>query len=117
MSNLILTENKKWKKIPFFDQKHGLTPFGKVRFLGLYSQKEFLFSSRTSLNLISSLMLAENKKMKKKIAFFDHEHGLTSLQKWDFGYFEKVFLVVQKSFFFSTKLLSIISTLISIKSK
>ena len=72
----------------------------------LYSQKEFIFSSRTSWNLISSLMLTENKKWKKKkTAFFDQEHGLTSLEKWDFGDFEKVFLVVQKKFLFLYKVI------------
>ena len=41
------------------------------------------FLSRTSLNLISSPFLTENKS-RKKIAFFDQKHRLTPLEKSHF---------------------------------
>ena len=54
------------KKLAFFDQNYGLTPFGKIRFLR--SQKLFFlqsekvsFLSGTLLNLVSSLNLSKNK--------------------------------------------------------
>ena len=100
MSNLVLTENKNWKKVNFFSPKAWVNPFGKVQFVGL---GKILSLSRTLLNLISSLILTENKM--KKIAFLDQGHGLTSLEKWDFGDFEKVFSIVQKSFFFLYKVI------------
>ena len=72
----------------FFDQKHGLTHLEKYNFLGL-SKLLFLYSKKVSflsgtfLNLISSLILSENKKM-KKLAFLDQNYGLTPLEKFDF---------------------------------
>ena len=67
------------KKIAFFDRKHGLTPLEKCHFLRpsknfLIVKKKVSFLSRTSLNLISSLFLTENKS-RKKIAFFDQKQG------------------------------------------
>ena len=48
ISSPFLTENKKRKKIKFFYQKSGLTPFEKYGFwdfekICLYSQKKFVF--------------------------------------------------------------------------
>ena len=54
------------KKITFFDQKRGLTPLEKCDFwdferLNFLWPKKVSFLSRTLLNIISSLILRENK--------------------------------------------------------
>ena len=53
------------KKISFFDQKHGLTPLEKYdfwKFKNFFLQSEKVsFLSGTLLNLVSSLILSENK--------------------------------------------------------
>ena len=66
------------KKITFFDQKHGLTPLEKCDFwdferLNFLWPKKVSFLSRTLLNIISSLILRENKQ--KKITVFDQSIG------------------------------------------
>ena len=58
------------KKITFFDQKRGLTPLEKCDFwvferLNFLWPKKVSFLSRTLLNIISSLILRENKQRKK----------------------------------------------------
>ena len=55
------------KKITFFDQKRGLTPLEKCDFwdferLNFLWPKKVSFLSRTLLNIISSLILRENKQ-------------------------------------------------------
>ena len=45
---MVMFSEKIMKKIPFFDQKHGLTPLEKCDFndfetISFYSQKRFLF--------------------------------------------------------------------------
>ena len=82
ISSPFLTENKENNCI--IRPKAWVNPFERVQFWNfikfcLYSQKVF-FLSRTLLNLISILILTETKKL-IKIAFFDQEHGLTSLEK------------------------------------
>ena len=54
------------KKITVFDQKHGLTPLEKCDFwvferLNFWWPKKVSFLSRILLNIISSLILRENK--------------------------------------------------------
>ena len=54
------------KKITVFEQKHGLTPLEKCDFWDFERLKFLLpekvsFLSRTVLNIISSLILTENK--------------------------------------------------------
>ena len=66
------------KKITFFDQKCGLTPLEKCDFwdferLNFLWPKKVSFLSRTLLNIISSLILRENKQ--KKITVFDQSIG------------------------------------------
>ena len=73
------------KTIAFVLPKAWVNPFGKMPFLRpskmfLIVKKKVSFLSRASLSLISSLILTENKKM-KKIAFLDQGHWLTSLEK------------------------------------
>ena len=64
-------------------------PFWKNAIFGdfvkfcFYSQRKVFFLPRTLLNLVSSLILSENKHM-KKLAFLDQKHGLTPLAKSDF---------------------------------
>ena len=48
-----------------------------------YTQKKVSFLPGTLLNLISSLVLSDNKKM-KKLAFFNQKYGLIPLEKCDF---------------------------------
>ena len=65
VSSLILRENQE-EKFTFFDQKHGLTPLEKCDFwdferLKFLWPKKVSFLSRTLLNIISSLILRENK--------------------------------------------------------
>ena len=48
---------------------------------------------------MSSLVLTENNN--KKITFSDQKHGLTPLEKCDFGDFERLnFFIAKKGFFF-----------------
>ena len=66
------------KKITFFDQKRGLTPLEKCDFwdferLNFLWPKKVSFLPRTLLNIISSLILRENKQ--KKITVFDQSIG------------------------------------------
>ena len=59
-----------------------------------YSQKKVFFLSRTLLNLVSSLILSENKYM----------NGLTPLAKSDFWDHQKFFVfIIKKGFFFVSK--------------
>ena len=59
-----------------------------------YSQKKVFFLSRTLLNLVSSLILSENKYM----------NGLTPLAKSDFWDRQKFFVfIIKKGFFFVSK--------------
>ena len=83
------------KKLAFHDQRHG-----KIRFLGLskvfvFIVKKIFFLSKTLLYLISSLILSENKKM-KKLPFYDQKHG-----KIRFLGLSKVFVFIVKKSFFS----------------
>ena len=57
------------------------------------------FLSRTSLNLISSPFLTENKS-RKKIAFFDQKHGLTLWKNAIFETLKNVVSIVKKNFLF-----------------
>ena len=60
--------------------------------------KKVSFSSRASLNFISS-PFSDQKKIKKEIEFFNQKHGLTPLEKchfWDSK--KKIFLNSQKKF-------------------
>ena len=84
-------------------------------FLGLWKieflwPKKVSFLSTTFLNIISSLILTENKK-KKKNTLFDQKHGLTPLEKCDFWDFESLKLLWPKKVsFLSRTLLNIISS-------
>ena len=70
-SSLTFTENKLIKKSAFFFyQKHGLTPLDKCDFwdferLNFSWPKKVYFLSRRWLNIISSLILTENKLITK----------------------------------------------------
>ena len=65
--------------------------------------------SRTFLNIISSLILRENKKRNNTI--FDQKYGLTPLEKCDFWDFESLKLLWPKKVsFLSRTLLNIISS-------
>ena len=69
-SSLTFTENKLIKKVHFFYQKHVLTPLDKCDFwdferLNFSWPKKVYFLSRRWLNIISSLILTENKLITK----------------------------------------------------
>ena len=75
------------RKIPFFDQKHGLTTFKKCDF---WDVEQFCFSSQKKFLLYLGhhstlfLVLFDWKQVKKKNPFFDQKHGLTPLEKFNF---------------------------------
>ena len=78
--------------------------------------KKVSFLSKTLLNIISSLILTENNN--KKITFSDQKHGLTPLEKCDFGDFEILnFLSPKTVSFLSRTLLNIISSHILTENK
>ena len=68
-------------------------------FLGLenvvFIVKKVSFLSRTLSNLVSSLILTE-KKNNEKIGIFEQKHGLTSLEKCNFGTLKKFVFLVKK---------------------
>ena len=77
-----------------------LTPLKKYDFGNVENVVSIVsFLSRTSLNLISSPFLTENKS-RQKIAFFDQKHGLTPFGKVRFLRLENFDFTVKKSFFF-----------------
>ena len=43
----------------------------------------------------------DRKQLKKKTTFFDQNHGLTPLEKYDFGDFERLHFLLPKKVFFS----------------
>ena len=89
---------EKMEKIAFFLPKVWVNPFGKVRFWGrwkmLFLVSKVFFLSRTLLNLMSNLILTENKNW-KKVHFFYQKHGLTPLEKYNLWDFEKFCLYLE----------------------
>ena len=85
------------KKIPFFDQKHGLTPLEKCDFndfetISFNSQKRFLFHSTNSVSTVSGLDLTENK-LKESGTFFNKSMGAS------FETMKNFVFIVKKRFF------------------
>ena len=97
------------KKLAFFDQKHGLTPFEKCDFsnfknISFHSQKKFPFY--LDHNYTYFKLCFKRKQTMKKLAFFDQKHRLTPLEKcyvWNFKKF--LFLQSKKRFFFLYKVI------------
>ena len=96
--------------------------FGKIPFLGLWKilflySKQLSLLSTTLLHVIYSLCFDQNQ-IKKELAFFDQNHGLTPLENWDFWDFEKFRFYTQKTVsFLSRTLLNLISSLVLTKTK
>ena len=103
------------KKIPFFYQKHGLTPLEKCDFndfetISFYSQKRFLFYSTNSVSTVSSLDLTENK-LKESGTLFNKGMGAS------FETMKNFVFIVKKRFFPSKTLLTLNSSLIFSENK
>ena len=67
-----------------------------------YTKRNVSFLSRPLLKLIYSPILTE--KRYRKYCIFNQKHGLTPLEKCDFGDFKKGFFV-KKGFFFPFKVI------------
>ena len=83
------------KKIPFFDQKHGLTPLEKCDFNDSETIK-VSFLSTNSVTIVSSLDLTENK-LKESGTFFNKSMGAS------FETMKNFVFIVQKRFCFHLK--------------
>ena len=80
------------KNLAFFDQKHGLTPLENGDF---WTLKNFVFVLKKSFFSIQNIIKPyfqscfDQKQIKKELAFFDQNHGLTPLENCDFWDFKK----------------------------
>ena len=83
-----------------YDQRHGKMRFLTLSKIFIFIVKKVSFLSRTLLYRIFSLILSENKKM-KKLPFYDQKHGLTPLKKYDFWDNQKFLFSLSKKSFFS----------------
>ena len=99
-----IAKKRSWKKWPFLDENHGLTPLKKcqffdfLNFLSLLPRKAF-FRSRMLQKTFSCRILAKKKKL-GKWPFLEHNHGLTPLKKCQFFYFLNfLFLQSRKAIF------------------
>ena len=97
---------KSFKKWPFLDQNHGLTPLKKCRcmdflkFLFLQPRKVFFLFQ----NIVTDIFLAyiASKEKVKKWPFLDQNHTLTPLEKCQFfDVLSFLFLQPRKAFFCS----------------
>ena len=97
------------KKLQLFDQNHGLSPLQKCPFCLLFKSMFILsrkacFLTRTSPNTFSRCIFAQNET-RTKFQIFDHNHGLTPLEKCQFcgflkpmvSLFRKAFLLYKRS--------------------
>ena len=92
------------KKIPIFDQTHGLTPLQKFEFFPLFRKeicmsKKAFFSIKSISKQYFQAYFAQKQSM-EKIPIFDQNHGLTPLQKFEFlPLFRKDIFMLKKVFF------------------
>ena len=101
----ILPKIKRWKKITFLDQNHGLTPVEKGQFFDVFSflllqSRKACFLPRIWPETFFFPILPKIKRW-KKIPFFDQNHGVTSLEKGQFfDFFASCFYSLERRFFF-----------------
>ena len=109
------------KKVSFVSRTLlNISPFGKMRFLGLkkiefFTAEKVFFVSRTLLNIISSLILTENNSRKKYIfwpkAWVNHFEKMRFFEKFCFLWWiiSTECKFCKFSFNFSSNLLRIVS--------
>ena len=95
---------KRWKKIPFFDQNHRLTPLEKGQFFDFFASRFYSLERRFFfLEYRQRLFLpyfAKNENV-EQIPLVDQNHGVTPLEKGEIFYFlSPCFYSLERLFFF-----------------